>query len=74
MDELVVVSVDSHAQLPPEVWPRDGVYQAGNWRGLYDLDIRLAEMDESAQSLACRSPGSYVLPRTRRRGHGRSNS
>ncbi len=85
MDELVVVSVDSHAQPPPEVWPeyletryhdllpelleeqeiyyfvmklvfdrthtqydvfdREGVYQAGNWRGLYDLDIRLAEMD-----------------------------
>ncbi len=85
MEKLIVVSVDSHAQPPPEVWPeyletpyhdllpelreeqelyffvmklvfdrthtqydvfdQDGVYQAGNWRGLYDLDLRLAEMD-----------------------------
>ncbi len=85
MDELIVVSVDSHAQPPPEVWPEylesqyhdllpelreeqerywfvmklvfdrthtqydvfdtDGVYRAGNWEGLYDLDLRLAEMD-----------------------------
>jgi predicted TIM-barrel fold metal-dependent hydrolase len=85
MDELIVVSVDSHAQMPPELWPeyletkyhdllpglheeqeiywsvlrlvfdraypdadvfdRDGVYRAGHWRGLYDLGVRLAEMD-----------------------------
>ena len=85
MDELILVSADSHAQPPPEAWPeylesrfhdelpslrdeqeryavvmglvfdrthtqydvfdRDGVYRAEQWRGLYDLDVRLAEMD-----------------------------
>jgi predicted TIM-barrel fold metal-dependent hydrolase len=85
MDKLTIVSVDSHAQPPPDVWPdyletryhdllpglgreqddygfvmglvfdrthlqydvfdRDGVYQAERWRGLYDLDVRLDEMD-----------------------------
>ena len=85
MERLIVVSVDAHAQMPPELWPeylesryhdllpglheeqelyafvmqlvfdraypdlsvfdRDGVYEAGNWSGLYDRDVRLAEMD-----------------------------
>jgi predicted TIM-barrel fold metal-dependent hydrolase len=85
MDELLVVSVDSHAQVPPDLWAeyleakyhdqlpglhaeqqiyssvlqltfdraygdcelfdRDGAYRAGNWCGLYDAEIRLAEMD-----------------------------
>jgi predicted TIM-barrel fold metal-dependent hydrolase len=85
VDELVIVSVDGHAQMPQELWPEyleaehhhllpglqeeqdlywsvnelvfdraypdpelfdgDGVYRAGNWKGLYDVDVRLAEMD-----------------------------
>ena len=86
MERLTVVSVDSHAQMPPELWPEyldrryhdllpglhqeqkdysliiglgfdathttqldvfdhEGVYGAGRWRGLWDLDIRLQEMD-----------------------------
>jgi predicted TIM-barrel fold metal-dependent hydrolase len=85
MDELIIVSVDGHAQMPPELWPEylesrhhhlldglhedqqryaevmqlifdraypdpdvfdgDGIYRAGGWRGLYDTDIRMAEMD-----------------------------
>jgi predicted TIM-barrel fold metal-dependent hydrolase len=85
MDRLTIVSVDAHAQMPPELWPeylesryhdllpglhdeqelyafvmglvfdraypdlsvfdRDGVYEAGLWRGLYDADVRIAEMD-----------------------------
>jgi predicted TIM-barrel fold metal-dependent hydrolase len=85
MTKLTIVSVDSHAQPPPEVWAdylesryhdllpglrreqddyalvmqlvfdrthtqydvfdRDGIYQAEQWRGLYDLDVRLEEMD-----------------------------
>ncbi len=85
MDELIVVSVDSHAQMPPELWSQylesryhdllpglhdeqeiyafvmglvfdraypdlsvfdlDGVYAADRWKGLYDADIRLEEMD-----------------------------
>ena len=86
MERLTVVSVDSHAQMPPELWTEyldrryhdllpglrkeqqdyssiiglgfdathnqqlhvfdhDGVYGAGQWRGLWDLDVRLQEMD-----------------------------
>jgi hypothetical protein len=85
MDNLLIVSLDSHAQMPPEAWPkylpkryheyldslreelemfkeviniftsrvtsqldvfdREGAYQKGGFKGIYDLDIRLAEMD-----------------------------
>jgi predicted TIM-barrel fold metal-dependent hydrolase len=86
MERLTVVSVDSHAQMPPELWPQyldrryhdllpglhqeqadywsviglgfsathdhqldvfdsAGAYAAGQWRGLWDLDVRLQEMD-----------------------------
>jgi hypothetical protein len=85
MEKLTIVSLDSHAQMPPQAWPeylekryheylpalreeqgiyqevmnvfmsrttsqldvfdREGAYRAGGFRGLYDLDIRLAEMD-----------------------------
>jgi hypothetical protein len=85
MDELIIVSVDGHAQMPPELWPEylesrhhhllpglhedqqryaevmqlifdraypdfevfdgEGIYRAGGWRGLYDTDIRMSEMD-----------------------------
>ena len=88
MDKLIVVSVDSHAQAPPEVWAEyletryhehlpslyeenaiytrvmgtlggqvvespeaqaifdgDGVYRAGGFRGVWDLEVRLREMD-----------------------------
>jgi predicted TIM-barrel fold metal-dependent hydrolase len=88
MDELIIVSVDSHAQMPPEQWAeylerrhhdllpglhdeqavyaevlglvfdrayaapelfdREGAYRAGQWRGLHDLDVRLAEMDRES--------------------------
>ena len=88
MDKLTVVSLDSHAMPPPEIWPDylereyhhvlpelredharhsavlggvmigqthgddqadlfdpDGIYRAGGSWGLFDRDIRLAEMD-----------------------------
>ena len=88
MDRMIIVSVDSHAQAPPEVWPRyverryheflpalredndvyttvmgamsypvtgspealavydvDGAQAAGGYRGIWDADIRLREMD-----------------------------
>ena len=86
MDELIVVSLDSHAQVPsdawaeylepefhehlpsahqdhdryvgvlgdfmidtmladPEVFDHDGAYAAGGVQGMFDLDVRLAEMD-----------------------------
>ncbi len=85
MERLTIISLDSHAQMPPDAWPQylerryheflprlreeqgvfaevmnvfmsrtttqldvfdlDGAYRAGGFRGLYDLDIRLAEMD-----------------------------
>jgi predicted TIM-barrel fold metal-dependent hydrolase len=90
MDELIVVSVDSHAQMPPELWSEylesryhdllpglrdeqelyafvmglvfdraypdlgvfdfEGAYAAGKWKGLYDADVRLAEMDREGIS------------------------
>src|SRR5258708_26458631 len=88
VDRLMVVSVDSHAQAPPEAWPRylerryhdllpalredndiyttvmgtmsypiswspealaiydtEGAQAAGGFRGVWDADVRLREMD-----------------------------
>ena len=87
-DRVIVVSVDSHAQVPPDAWPEylekryhehlpslyeendvypfvmtrlarriretpealkiydpDGAYQQGGFRGVWDADVRLHEMD-----------------------------
>jgi len=85
VDDVIIVSVDGHAQMPPELWAdylesdyhdllpglrdeqevygsvlemvfqrayrdpeifdRDGAIAADRWTGLYDVDVRLAEMD-----------------------------
>ena len=101
MDEVIIVSADGHAGMPPaqwseyleeryhgylpalheeaevfggsmgllndlrlspdtyEVFDREGLYQSGRWKGLWDAEVRLQEMDREGVAAELVYPGDF---------------